>query len=170
MDNKNEKGRPTKYKKEFEEQAYKLCLLGATDKKIQDFFGIAESTFYDWKHKHKNFSESLQAGKEIADMEIAHSLRSRAMGASYKKQQPIKVRVPIYNDDHSAIIGYNEEIHMTTLHCTDVPDTHALEFWLRNRHPDKWNKDKEIADKEDATEMFRAFINGALGKENDDSN
>jgi hypothetical protein len=33
-----ERGRPTKYKEEYNEQAYKLCLLGATDKELADFF------------------------------------------------------------------------------------------------------------------------------------
>lgn len=31
-------GRPTKYRPEFAEQARKLCLLGATDKELADFF------------------------------------------------------------------------------------------------------------------------------------
>lgn len=31
-------GRPTKYKEEYTDQAYKLCLLGATDKEMADFF------------------------------------------------------------------------------------------------------------------------------------
>lgn len=167
MENKNKSGRPTKYKKEFDEQAYKLCLLGATDKEMANFFKVNPDTIYEWKNKHPSFSESLRAGKETADMSVAVSLRDRAMGAKYKKQQAVKVRVPIYSDDHSSIIGYDEEIKIVTVKGQDTPDTKALEFWLRNRHPDKWNKDKEIADKNDATEVFKNFINGALGKNND---
>lgn len=161
-------GRPTKYKKEYNEQAFKLCLLGATDKEIANFFKVNPDTIYEWKHKHATFSESLRAGKEEADMSVAVSLRDRAMGAKYKKQQAVKLRVPIYSDDGLSILGYNEEIKIVTINGVDVPDTKALEFWLRNRHPDKWNKDKEIADKEDATEVFKKFLTGALGKDNDD--
>lgn len=36
-------GRPTKYKKEYDDQAFKLCLLGATDKEIADFFEVNRS-------------------------------------------------------------------------------------------------------------------------------
>ena len=32
----NKGGRPTKYKEEYAEQAYKLCLLGATDKELSE--------------------------------------------------------------------------------------------------------------------------------------
>ena len=37
-------GRPTKYKEEYAEQAYKLCLLGAKDKEMADFFQVSLST------------------------------------------------------------------------------------------------------------------------------
>ena len=38
-------GRPSSFKTEYIEQAYKLCLLGATDKQMCDFFGVNEKTF-----------------------------------------------------------------------------------------------------------------------------
>ena len=34
--------RPSKYKEEYNEQAYKLALLGATDKDIADIFDVNE--------------------------------------------------------------------------------------------------------------------------------
>ena len=34
----NKLGAPTLYKQEYDKQAYKLCLLGATDKDLGDFF------------------------------------------------------------------------------------------------------------------------------------
>ena len=43
---KNKGGRPPgtgKYKEEFDKQAYKLCLLGADDKRLADFFGVTET-------------------------------------------------------------------------------------------------------------------------------
>ena len=39
-----EVGRPTLYKEEYPEQAYKLCLQVDTDKELADFFGICEAT------------------------------------------------------------------------------------------------------------------------------
>jgi len=37
MENYINKGRPTNYHPEYAEQAYKLCLLGATDEQLGDF-------------------------------------------------------------------------------------------------------------------------------------
>jgi hypothetical protein len=65
------------------EQAYKLCLLGATDAKLADFFGIAESTVNLWKKAHLSFSESITRGKDRADAEIAEALFHRAKGYSH---------------------------------------------------------------------------------------
>jgi hypothetical protein len=42
-------GRPTKYQPEFAEQAYKLCLLGATDPEMADFFEVCVATVQNWK-------------------------------------------------------------------------------------------------------------------------
>jgi len=52
MEENNKVGRPTDYKEDFNEQAYKLCLLGAIDKDLADFFDIAESTLNEWKLKY----------------------------------------------------------------------------------------------------------------------
>ena len=48
MEEQNKQGRPTKYEEEYNEQAYKLCLLGATDKEIGDFFNVDERTINNW--------------------------------------------------------------------------------------------------------------------------
>ena len=56
-------GRPTNYKKEYDEQAYKLCLLGATDKEMADFFNVKEQTINNWKKNHPSFFESIKRGK-----------------------------------------------------------------------------------------------------------
>ena len=77
-------GRPTEYKEEYNEQVYKLCLLGAIDKDIADFFDIQESTLNLWKKKHPEFMEAIKDGKEKADAEVAKSLYKRAIG--YKKK------------------------------------------------------------------------------------
>ena len=75
---KSNAGQPTKYKKEFAEQAYKYCLLGADDKKLAFLFEVSEATINNWKKAHKEFFESIKKGKEIADAEIASSLFHRA--------------------------------------------------------------------------------------------
>ena len=51
-------GRPSKYKSEYAEQARKLCLLGATDTDMADFFDVDEATINRWKLDFPEFCES----------------------------------------------------------------------------------------------------------------
>ena len=122
-------GRPTSYKPEYCEQAYKLCLLGADDKRIADFFDIAESTLNNWKIEYPEFMESLKNGKEGADAAIAASLYHRAKGYSHPA-------VKIFNDQGSPLeVPYTEHY---------PPDTTAAIFWLKNRQPKQWRDKQEV--------------------------
>lgn len=116
-------GRPTRYKKEFAEQAEKLCKLGATDKEMADFFGCAESTLYKWKLAHKEFSEAIGEGKILADANVASRLYERAMGYEVEATKVMQFQ------GEPVIVPYTEKY---------APDTKAIEFWLRNRQPEKW--------------------------------
>ncbi|MHA3059921.1 hypothetical protein ACX1N5_04055 [Acinetobacter sp. ANC 4636] len=140
MAKKSNAGRPSRYKQEYCVQAYKLCLLGSTDKQMANFFGVAESTINKWKIDHSEFSESIKRGKEIADMEIANSLHERAKGVKIKKKQAIKLKRVEYafgkrvlEEERIEIVEVEEEL---------PPDTTAAIFWLKNRNPDQW-RDKQ---------------------------
>lgn len=112
-------GRPTKYRKEFCEQAHKLCLLGATNPKLADFFEVAESTISKWMVDHEEFSEALKSGREQADAEIAQALFHRAKGYSHPEDK--------------IFLGANNKpvIVHTTRHYP--PETGAAFIWLKNR-------------------------------------
>lgn len=122
-------GRPTAYKKEYNEQVEKLCRLGATDIEIADFFGVSESTLNLWKKKHKEFSESLKRGKEISDLEVANSLYNRAKG---------------YEQDTVKVFQFQGEPIIVPVKEKIAPDTTAAIFWLKNRRPKEWRDKKEI--------------------------
>lgn len=72
-------GRPTDFKPEYCELATNYCLLGATDSELADFLEISESTLNLWKQQHSEFSESIKAGKDKADSQVAKSLYQRAL-------------------------------------------------------------------------------------------
>ena len=72
-------GRPTKYKPEYADEAVKLCILGATDAEMADFFGVTEQTFNNWKHQYPEFFESLKDGKIKADANVSRSLYQTAI-------------------------------------------------------------------------------------------
>ena len=120
---KENAGRPTLYKLEYDEQVFKLCLLGATDIEIASFFNISESTLNEWKLKFKTFSESILNGKQKADAEVANALYNRAKG--YEVQD-----VKIFQFQGSeVVVPYTKIIE---------PDVQAASLWLRNRQPKKW--------------------------------
>ncbi len=129
-------GRPTDYKPEYNEQAYKLCLLGATDKELADFFEVTEQTINNWKKDHDGFFESLKSAKVIADAEVADSLNQRARGYRYIEQQAIKVKEVTYENGRR--LREIEHVEVVPTERVAPPDTTAAIFWLKNRSQRNW--------------------------------
>lgn len=129
-------GRPTLYRDEYPEQAYKLCLLmGATDADMADFFEVSQSTLNLWKIEHPKFSESIKKGKATADMHLASKLFNKAEGAEWEEEQAIKVKIS----------QYEEKIEVVKIKRAAPPDTTALIFWLKNRQPKQWRDRQEVS-------------------------
>lgn len=142
-------GRPTDYLEEYNEQAKKLCLLGATDKELADFFDVAESTINLWKKAHPEFSESIKEGKLQADANVSERLYSRAMGYSHPEDK-------IFNNAGS------EMVVKTIKHYP--PDTAAAIFWLKNRRPDNWRDKQEIDNLHRHTDLSDEELNRRLAE------
>ncbi len=121
-------GRPTKYKAEYAAQAAKLCLLGATDAQLADFFEVSISTINLWKVEHKQFSESLRLNKEKCDEMVEQSLYRKAMG---------------YEHDESDIRVIKDELVITPIRKYYPPDSTAAIFWLKNRKSKEWRDKTE---------------------------
>lgn len=122
-------GRPTKFKPEYVGQAEKLCLLGATDGEIADFFEVSVATINRWKTAHEDFCESLKAGKAAADDRVERSLYQRALG---------------YTHDEDKIFNNNGEPLVVPTKKHYPPDTTAAIFWLKNRRGDEWRDKREL--------------------------
>ena len=136
MPTKRKVGRPTDYKEEYGEQVYKLCLLGATDKDLADFFEVDEATVNRWKLKHPEFCESIKKGKKTADANVGHSLYQRATG---------------YDDVNAIhISNFQGIITETPIVKHYPPDTTAQIFWLKNRDKPNWRdkQDHEVTGKD----------------------
>lgn len=124
------KGKPSSYQPEYAEQARKLCLLGATDKELADFFNVSEATINRWKNEFVEFCESIKKGKDLADADVAERLFNRACG---------------YVAPDVDIKVIDSQIVKTEIEKHYPPDTTAAIFWLKNRQRDKW-KDKQDID------------------------
>lgn len=135
----NEGGRPTDYKDEYTEKVYKLCLLGATDADIADFFEVTEATINNWKHAHTEFFDSITRGKKIADMEVAVSLYDGARDRTIIKQQAFKVKK--WNEK---IKKFEENIEVVYVEELLPGDFRNQQFWLKNRKSDTWKDKNEV--------------------------
>jgi hypothetical protein len=127
---KRGRGRPTKYREEYAEQARKLCfIMGATDAELAEFFDVTEQTVNTWKQKHPEFLESLRAGKAVADANVAERLYQRAIGYSHDA-----VKIMSYEGsswEHGYVKHY-------------PPDVTAAQYWLKNRQPATWRDKQEV--------------------------
>ncbi len=127
----NKAGRPTKYKKEYIEEAKELSLLGYDAVRLAKHFGVHSSTFEEWKAKHEEFREAIQEAKDRYDSaQVENSLLKRAV-TGYKITE-----VKVEEDQ--------EGRKKTTKTTREVPaDTRAQMYWLNNRNPNRWkNKSK----------------------------
>jgi len=111
------------YKPEYAKIAYKLCLLGKTDREIGDILGFNEATINGWKKIHPDFGQALMDGKELADANVANSLYHRAIGYEHPSQKIMQ------NNGVPVIVPFTEHY---------PPDTQAAVRWLMNRQPKLW--------------------------------
>lgn len=113
-------GRPTLYKPEYTDLAFKFCLMGATNDKLAEFFDVATATVSNWMNEHPEFMDAVKRGRGQADAEIAHALYHRAKGYSH-------AAVKIFADVKTGaqqVVDYTEHY---------PPDTAAAFIWLKNR-------------------------------------
>lgn len=123
-------GRKSLYDPLFAEQARKLCLLGATDEELADFFGVCVATIYNWQNDHPAFLEAIRAGKVVADAEVANSLYKRATGEHIQLEKLVK------RDDGSfEAVRYQSYL---------PGDPTAAYKWLLNRRRQDWTDSSKV--------------------------
>jgi len=127
----NRPGRIGTYDSSVPERAYKLCLLGLTDKELCVAFGISEQTLYNWQKAHPPLKRAIQSGKLEADAEIAHSAYHRARGYVCPETKAQWVDGDVTMPDGSVRrVGRWE---YATVKKYYPPDTGAFTLWLKNR-------------------------------------
>ena len=115
---------------------------GLTDVQIAQNIGISSSTFYAWRLKFPQISESLKKGKAPVDFEVENALLNKARGFIKIIKKPIKVKTKkqlagkgTIEEEHIEYV--DEEIYIP-------PDTTAQIFWLKNRKPEKWRDRTDV--------------------------
>jgi len=123
MAKRKNQGRPTKYEIRYNNQAYRHCLLGATNDDLALLFEINVDTINQWMKVHPKFSDSVKRGRIYADQKVSLSLFQKATG--YKKSV-----TKVFQFQGSAVQAEYREYF--------PPDTTAAIFWLKNRRPTTW--------------------------------
>lgn len=103
---------------------------GLTDEQISNNLGISTTTFYDYKNKYLEFSESLKRGKEVVDYEVENALLKRALGYEYKEITQ-ESRWDKEKQEYEMVV--TKEVTKQV-----APDTTAQIFWLKNRKAKEW--------------------------------
>lgn len=134
-------GRPSSYKPEYAKQAERLCLLGATDQEMADFFEVHVATIHRWKHDYPEFCDALKSGKESADERVERSLYQRAIGY---EQDEVKIFMPG---------GASEPVY-APYRAKVAPDVTAAIFWLKNRRAAQWRDVRHIDGKQEVTHKY----------------
>lgn len=121
-------GQPTSYKEEYNDLAFKYCLMGATDERLAEFFDVCVDTINNWKIAHPEFFASIKKGKHEADFEVANSLFGRAKGYEYTEVR----------DEVS-----EQGVKKVTTRKQMAADPTSMIFWLKNRQPKQWRDKQE---------------------------
>ena len=114
-------------KSKWEEVKNKLVLIegwardGLTDEQIADNLNISKDTFYKYKKKHPDFSDSLKKGKEIVDYEVENALLQNALKGNITAQIFwLKNRKPKKWKDKVDIEGENNKVKGRPSNAEDV--------------------------------------------------
>lgn len=79
-------------KSKWEQVKDKLILVegwardGLTDEQIAENLGISKDTFYQYKKKYPDFSDSIKKGKEVVDFEVENALLQNALNGNITAQ------------------------------------------------------------------------------------
>lgn len=123
-------GRKSLYCEEYADQVRKLCLLGAIDAEIAEFFGVCEATINNWKNEHPAFLEAIRAGKIQADANVADSLYRRATGDFIQLEKLVK-----NSGGGFEAIRYKQFL---------PGDPQAALNWLKNRRCGDWRDKHDV--------------------------
>ena len=142
----SKRGRKSKYETNVQPRLLEIaawCRDGLTDKEIAERLDINIDSFYVYKNKYTEFSDTLKETKEIADIKVENSLNKNANGYDYVEQTVVMKKEVIYNEEGKRIkeITYPEVVTITK---HKEAETKAQQFWLQNRKPDKWRNQAQV--------------------------
>lgn len=137
-------GRPPKYHEDFVNLVEKISLIGCTNYQLGELFGVHEPTIADWLAQHPSFNAAVTRGRAATDDRVENALLARALGYEHPEEKIFC----------STLTGRIVRANTTMRY---PPSEKALDFWLRNRRPDKWRSQQpeNTATPDDAARLLR---------------
>lgn len=99
----------------------RLAELGLTDREIAHAIGVPIGTFEGYIPRDEKLRKALEKGKQAPNRRVEQALYRRALG--YNVTEVI--------EEHGQVVK------RVLKHLP--PDVRAIEVWLRNRIPERWN-------------------------------
>jgi hypothetical protein len=110
---------------------YRLCLLGASQSQIAEFFDVGPQIIDKWAKLHPAFGSALRRGRMEADAKVAYSMFKRATGQVRLRKKKFATHEGVITDEKD----YIEEL---------APDVSAAKFWLERRMPEQWKGSQDV--------------------------
>lgn len=101
--------------------------------------GITRHKLYGWRKKYPPIADALACGKEMVDYKVENALLKSALGG---KKREVRVTTIMRR-------GKVVEVQKEEFETEREPVEKAIEFWLTNRLPDKWKRDRQKVSLED---------------------
>ena len=106
---------------------------GFTNQDIANRFGITVTTLLKVRKRHPSVDKALNSSREIVNYMVENALLKAALGHSARE---LKITTEIRN---GKVVGkFKEEF----IHDIE-PDVRAIMYYLNNRLPDKWKKNRD---------------------------
>lgn len=143
---KSKHGAKSKCTDEVIEQAYRLCLLGLTNKELAVAFNVDKTTISYWYKNKPKFKQALDKGRTFADAEVAEALKKRATGFSHPATKIMKKKVKEYDEDGNVIRQYDEPMRVPYMKHYP-PNVKAAIKWLGVRNREEWGESYKVEHK-----------------------
>lgn len=118
------------YDLEFAQKAYELTLAGFPLEATARVLGTTLVTLNSWRKLHPEFNKAIKrALSEATGKVVADGLMKLALGFEYEEE--------VVTYDRAAKLWVR-----TTVKKYQKPDYRAIVFFLKNKHPAMWNKEK----------------------------
>jgi len=124
-----------KYSKELVETLCKHLKKGSSIKSACAAVGISKETFYEWKKKKPDFSDSIEQAMAVPDKKVENALYKNARGFFYTETEYKSMA----SKDGLKVI----HIPVKKVRKMIVPNVAAQKFILINRNPEEWKDKKE---------------------------